>query len=235
MIYALRAEILKYRRTSTLIITLGIPLIITLLGFFVFLNAKNISQDIGQQEILAIINSTSTSLWINMALPMIIGVLASQVVGIEQDHLKHILIQPVARWQIYITKILAVLAFIGLSSLALVIGGGLIMLSAQILDAALLLNHATKLLSACLGALPLMIIGISLAFRFKGPLAIGTAILGTMIGPLLLSHQYAWKFFPWSLSLALNQQNDLAPWLILAFTLFLTAIGLWIFSKYEPR
>lgn len=235
MIRVLKAEVLKYHRTSALIITLGIPLILTLLSFIIFLGANNLSQGAGKQEISALINNTSISLWMNMALPMVIGVLASQVVSIERDHLKQILIQPIARWQIFIVKILTVLTLISLSSLALSLGSSLVMLSAQVLDPSIFVKNLSQLLKAALGALPLIILGVGISFWFKGPLAIGTAILGTIIGPIVLMHQHAWKFFPWSLHLALIKQNDLAIWLILAFTLVFMALGLWMFSKYEPR
>lgn len=235
MIQVLKAEVLKYHHTSALLLAIGVPFIITLMSFFVQMFAGK-AGSMPPEILRELMLGTSVGLWVGMALPMGIGILASQVVSLEDGHLKQILIQPIARWQIFLGKVLIVMGLIAISQLVLIGSLSLAMVLASFFKASAVLELIKGLGLMTIGALPIIILGITLAFHFKWPITIGSALLGASFGAYFLKHPYAWKFFPWSLPMAIYGKPDPTIFvIILAFILGFTALGLWSFSKYEPR
>ncbi|ADV68380.1 ABC transporter permease [Deinococcus maricopensis] len=234
MLRALMVEPLKLRRTPTLLLAVGVPLLIGVMGFLA-LRLGHVA-DAARLERLS---QLMLGLWVATALPLGTAILGAQVVALEDGHLKHVLTQPVSRASVYLSKLAALLALLALGTAVLVGAYALVAGLAGILDGAALKQFARSAGWAGLGALPMAALAIGLSWRFRWPITIGSALVGSAGAAYALSNAVAWKFLPWSYPLALGSGAPTlhTPALLLTAVTFVgfTALGLLAFRTQEPR
>lgn len=199
MIGLLQAEVLKYRRTPTLLLSVGVPLGLGLLSWAIFTFGTGLSvlKGSGAWENL---RDLMTQMWIHMVLPFGAAIISSQVWGLEtqDNHLKHLLVQPISRAQVYFTKLIALIALIAL---------GIVVMGAVYLgiggirgfgEGQQLLPLLKTLGLSSFAALPLVTLHLWISMRVKAmALNISLAVLGVMAAGFATGSKF-WMYIPWT-------------------------------------
>ena len=226
---ALSAEVLKLKRTLALRMAFVAPLVVVALVFLVFHQRKGLNQtgvDLWKLFSLQII-----SLWSLLMLPMYITLEAALLAGIEngEKNWKHLFALPVPRGTIYATKLFAVLALIGLSTVVLFVGtiagGGLLGLlksQYQVSFSNLPWNEVARpFLFSYLCAWLMIAIQIWVSVRWQTfTVALGTGISATVIGYVLINSETWGKIYPYTLP-----ANVLMPNGNISRAVFISLIG----------
>lgn len=119
MIWAIRAEGLKLKRTLALRMAFVAPLVVAVMIFFVYHQRKGITLAGG--DLWVKINQDIVALWTLLMLPMFITLETALLGGLEnsEKNWKHLFALPIPRTTIYAAKLISALALIGLSTLVL--------------------------------------------------------------------------------------------------------------------
>ncbi|WP_034342354.1 ABC transporter permease [Deinococcus misasensis] len=200
MIGLLQAEALKYRRTPTLLLSVGVPLGLGLLIWAVFTFSNGgLSQMKGVMG-WKTLGQFVTQMWMQMVLPFGAAIISSQVWGLEtqDNHLKHLLVQPISRAQVYFTKLIAL---IGLLALGILVMGSVYLTIGwirgfgpehQVLDVLKTLGLSS------FAALPLVTLHLWISMRVKAmALNISLAVLGVMAAGFATGTKF-WMYIPWT-------------------------------------
>ena len=141
-----------------------------------------------------------TQMWMQMVLPFGAAIITSQVWGLEtqDNHLKHLLVQPISRTQLYFTKLIALISLMGLGIVAM----GLVYLAIGFVRGFGTEHQLIPLLKdlglTSLVALPLMTLHLWISMRVKAiTLNISLAVLGVIAGGFAVSSKF-WVYIPWT-------------------------------------
>lgn len=226
MIRILVAEVLKYRRSSTLWLVAGAPLVVVLLqvlNFWMrrdfFAAQNNLNWLFFQQNIHA--------LWGMFLFPLMVVVLATLAAGIEHErnNWQYLLALPVSWGAIFAAKLLVTFGLMIISVLGLIVatlmGGWLIGLPDVAPVGALTLNALPVLVAA----LPLLLIHLWLAIRVKGfAFCVGAGIVGVITGLFAISAGVVY-LHPWAYPLyVLNASGDVPRSSILLIALVASSL-----------
>jgi lantibiotic transport system permease protein len=207
-IFAIRAELLKLKRTLALGVAIAAPLLVVGLNFLVMLKGKSPAQPPPDPWIASM--RIVMELWGIFMLPLLIA-LQSALVN-QQDHQQGLLrvffSLPVPRTRLFLARLLVVLALMLLSNLMLCLAcvgsGYLLALLKPALGfgaAALPLFKMMRLaFTPMAAALFLLALLYWLSHRVPGvALTLGIGICGT-VGSLVIINSPRWgSLFPWSL------------------------------------
>ncbi|GEM47806.1 ABC transporter permease [Deinococcus cellulosilyticus] len=199
MIGLLQAEALKYRRTPTLLLSIGVPIGLGLLIWAVLTFGSGMSSLKGPAG-WKMLGEFMTQMWMQMVLPFGAAIISSQVWGLEtqDNHLKHLLVQPITRTQVYFTKLIALIALIGLGILVM----GLVYLGIGGIrgfgEGQQVLTLLKNLGLTGLVALPLVTLHLWISMRVKAmTLNISLAVLGVMAAGFAAGSKF-WYYIPWT-------------------------------------
>jgi len=216
---ALRAEILKTRRTLALAMTVLAPLIIAVIQFAMYMQNRNYYLGRQAENPWLSFNQNVIVFWSLMMLPLFVTLETALLSGLEYNRKNWTLLYtlPVPRWVFYAAKELISLALIALSNAAMF---GLMLLTGIILQAinpgyglsAALIPWANMLQAYALVYLAsFLIISIHLWVSSRWPnfvVALGVGIGATVAAVLIFQSDWG-RFYPWTLPglLALSTTN----------------------------
>jgi lantibiotic transport system permease protein len=236
---ALSAESLKYRRTSALFLAVGVPVAIELLYLLIFVLTPSV-QKLPLAERWNFFVGTPVSTWVQLFLPLGMGIIAALVLGLEhQDNQwKHALVLGPSRIAVYLAKWLAVMALVLLGSIALAFSGfivGGILTSFQSIP---WLEIAKGAGLSFLGSFGIIAIQTWLSTRFRAfGISIGVALFGAILGTAASNSATYWKYIPWAYpnraSSFPSPDNQLAIGLSLALMLVVTILAAWDFRQRD--
>ncbi|GGJ45923.1 ABC transporter permease [Deinococcus roseus] len=236
MIGLLQAEALKYRRTPTLLLSIGVPIGLGLLIWAALTFGSGLHGLKGAAG-WKMLGQFLSQMWIQMVLPFGAAIISSQVWGLEtqDNHLKHLLVQPITRTQVYFTKLIALIALIalGIAMMGLVyLGIGTIRgfgEGQQVLD--LLKNIGLS----SLVALPLVTLHLWISMRVKAiTLNISLAVLGVMAAGFAAGSKF-WYYVPWTYTSAVHaaKTHDMALILAGGVTLLIVILSVLDFRRRD--
>ncbi|HLY24921.1 MAG TPA: ABC transporter permease [Aggregatilineales bacterium] len=244
---ALRAEVIKVRRTLALVMILLAPLAVDGLLWLILMRYEGPARDNGWQ----LIASNMLFAWNVLMMPLFIT-LETALLG-SLDHnasgWKHLFALPIPRWTVYMAKQIITLAAIGMSSVVLCVGLWLVGMSAQVLHLKPNLNFNapfpwTSLLSALLlGYLAAwLIIAIHTFAAMRWPSFVITIGIGmaAVMGGVFGANNQDWAYlYPWTLPAVMVRQFTGTDSMIAMPTLLYGLIGglvimiagCWYFSR----
>jgi ABC-2 type transport system permease protein len=208
LIRALRAEVIKLRRTLALTLIFVAPLAVVLLSVLNFLRASTFffGEELDAWEWLI---RNTIGLWALLLLPLLIALETALIGGLEHQNggWKHLFVLAIPRWVSYIAKQLMVLLMIGVSCLILMLG----ILAAGILVQLLNLRPevtfseipwqkfiiATSLVYLAAWLLITIHTWVGLRFR-QFTVAMGVAIIFVLAG-FMIANVDLGIYFPWSM------------------------------------
>ena len=212
---ALRAEMLKMKRTLALLMVLVAPGTVVTVEFFQFLQDGETMESF-RAEPWAVLTQPVLVLWAILMLPLFITLETALLAGMEHGahQWKHLFALPVPRWTIYTAKLLIGAGLLALSTLALV--GGLLAagLALQVLLPRVpfpatipwweILRPAVLIF---LTAGLMLAIHTWVSLRWANfTLAVSVGIVATVGGVLIGNSLIWWKYYPWAL--AVNVINE---------------------------
>jgi lantibiotic transport system permease protein len=200
MLNVIKAEILKYRRTSALFLAVGIPFAINLLFLLAFFLNENL-QKVSVEKRWDFFLSGLYGSWAQLFLPVGLGILAALALGLEhqENQWKQILALGVTRVQVYFAKWLAVMWLVLLGSITLGLGSLLVGGIITGFQAMPWTRVLTSPLLMFLGSAGIISVQVWLATRYKAfAVSTGVALFGAIAGGLISNSARFWYYFPWT-------------------------------------
>ncbi len=247
MLYrALRAELLKVRRTLALVLIVLAPLSVDVLMWLVFMRVQGTIDNPWEQ-----ISHSLLFAWGVLMMPLFITLETALLGALDHNAngWKYLFALPVPRWTIYIANQIIVLVGIGISTVILVVGLWAAGMSIQILHLKPGLNFLapfpweTLLPAAILGyvaAWLIITVHTFIAMRWSSfVLTIGVGMVAVM-GAIFGANNQDWAFvYPWTLpAIAIREFTDkpsvvAAPTLLysLVGAVIITVLGCWYFTR----
>lgn len=210
---ALRAEMLKLRRTRALWLALVAPLAIVVLYTLVILAGGNDPSAIGWSRTAM----TMLVLWSTLMFPLYVALLTALIHAVDHDARaqKHLFVQPAPRWSLHAAKLGAAFALAALSSV--VLAAGIIAMVVALKAAGygagggptptLPILKATA--SVYAGGLLVIALHHALSQRLRGfewPLALG--IVATIAATVIMQSPDYWMYCPWAYPATAALAND---------------------------
>lgn len=195
----LRSEAIKYRRSTMLLLVLGAPTVLAILQFINLTLRRGFYEQQNQWSWLTL-QRNAFALWGLFLLPLLVVVLATLAARLEHDNesWQYLLALPVSWGQVYLAKLLVVLAFVQLSGLVLVaelvVEGILLGIPGQIPIGSLLLFSVYGLPAAW----AIMAIHFWLAVQYPSfAVSVGLGVVGIVIAIAATGSNYG-RFVPWA-------------------------------------
>ena len=206
----LRAESIKIRRHAAVWLPVLAPAVAVGLCF-IALAGQEAPPKLSPDAIWRALTRNAWALWLAVFMPMLIAFEAAALVNLEHDgkQWKQLFALPVARSQVYATKMLLCLALVGASVAAFAIG-----LIADVLIIGVIhqlpliatipwvdiLGQAARAIAA--SASPMIVLQLWFSVRRRGfatPVGwgIGALLLGAFLSPIEFFHSKLW--YPWTL------------------------------------
>ena len=159
---AISAETLKYRRSPALLLAIGVPLLLDAVMWLAFTLSPHLARR------WPVLENQVSGVWALMLLPLGIAILASIASGIEhsENHLKHMLVLPPSRLDVYIAKGLGIAALVAIGAIVLVIAELAVGLLLGFKGPLPWRDLLVKPLLASVASLPLITLGLWLGLRF---------------------------------------------------------------------
>ena len=238
---ALHAELLKLRRTLAFRVIFVLPVLVSLLQFFIVLRTKKFPVGFRLWETMA---TNSLQIWAVFMMPLLIALVTALLNGIEHSdkQWKHLFALPVPRHSIYFSKLVVSQGLIFLSTLVLAL---------LIVVVGIASTHLKPELAAA-GSVPFawiakqtsyvwlaswLIIAIHtwISMRWSGfPIALGAGIGGTFFALFAASARLG-KYYPWLLPMNIFIEGRFAMALILGIGggIFAAILGCYEFVRRD--
>ena len=239
MMAALSAEVLKYRRTLTLLLALMGPILLALLLALAVALTPDL-QALAPTQKWDWLENNIFNTWSVLVLPLGTAILAALATNLEHadNHLKHILTLPPTRPAVYMAKLTAVLG--------LVLAGSMVLGMSFVL-VGLLVGGGSPIpwdkafrtpLTAFVGALPLLVLGVWLGMCWRSfAVGLGVGLGGTVAGLLALRSSTYWPYVPWTYPTFAIQPNaeqaDKALTLAVILGIVVMLMGLFDFKRRD--
>jgi lantibiotic transport system permease protein len=208
LIYAIRAELLKSRRTLGIWLCLLAPLALAFLELVMAFQYGTRFYKVGTDHWRILFEHT-TMMWSLLLLPLFVTLQMGLLAALEHNNrtLKQLYILPIPRWMVYSSKIIVGFGLIALSEiilLLLTVGVGLVLSLTQPE-----LNFTTEIpwshffyttLVCFLSAWMMISIQFWVSMHWSSfVVSMGVGIAGTTAGVLVISSKWA-QFYPWAMS-----------------------------------
>jgi hypothetical protein len=208
LIRAIRAELLKSRRTLGVWLCLLAPLALAFLELVMAFQYGTRFYKVGTDHWRTLFEHT-VMMWSLLLLPLFVTLQMALLAALEHNHkmLKQLYALPIPRWVIYASKAIVGFGLIALSEvvlLLLTVGVGLVLrATAPELDfsAPIPWSHfLTTTLLCFLSAWMMIAIQLWVSMHWSNfVVSIGIGIVGTTCGVLVISSKWA-QFYPWTMS-----------------------------------
>lgn len=240
MLPLIYGEFLKVRRTLALWMTLLCPLSVVLLQL---LSALHNDGALLRERGWGFFWQSTFMLWFSFMLPLYLGLLTALMNAIEhQNHGWRLLATlPQERWQLFVAKVVVMLAFAALSSLWLLLSSCLAVLLFSRSSFGMVDAFSSPLIEplsvALLCVAPVGILGLLVSWSHKSlALPLGLSCIMTMSAMTVMRSSEYWYWHPWTYSVigtqvsdsAVNQQAMLIS---LGLSAFLLLAGAWYCQK----
>ena len=205
MLTLLYVELLKIRRSLSLLMMFAIPLIVVVL-MTAMLVKRNEIDAIGARQWMQFW-AGNTALWCYFMLPLYIALVTGLLNGQEHKNQtwRLMLTLPVSQFQLFVVKAFLAWLFVIGATVVLVLGGSLtvwiLVLAGASADGAFSFALLPVIGKVALACLPVLAIQHALSWRVQNlvlPLAIG--VMATM-GITQIGRSQAWVWYPWAYSL----------------------------------
>lgn len=235
-----RSEVLKYRRSWALYLSVGLPLFVVLLICLNFILRKDYFINTERFTWIWFAQS-SRSMWGVFLLSLYVALVAALIAHMEHsnNNWKLILAQPVRRSSVYLAKLLMGVLLLTVSTLVLAAAILLVGLAFRFSDEISIGQFLLAVFVGIPAAWPALALHFWLGTRFRTFLVtLGVALAGNFLGLVSFTHEIG-RYFPWSFPIAtlgVNGQQGI-DWNYLGAAVLLGLVfsvaGYWDFKRKE--
>lgn len=252
LLFALRAEMLKIKRTLALWLVVIGPLAVVIFATLLFVQARQFVDS--ETNPWLMIGNNSFGMWAVLAMPLFIALETALLGQLEHGNggWKRIFAQPNPRWATYFAKQVVTLGVIGLSQIALIAEILLAVLLMRALNVHPIVNYDVPIpwgalakagLFSYVAAWLMIAIHTWVGLRWHNfAVAIAVGVIAAVAGFMAVNSELGW-YFPWSMAAlsstaALRPEVDaqllpLALMLSIAGTLIVSLLGNWDVTRQD--